>query len=102
MANELRSREPRLAHSCTACGSEIAPTLLCCPSCHRLVHAEQLKELAAEAEAAEKAGELSAALTAWNEAVRLLPAESRQYTAVADRIAMLGRRVEAGPTPSGP
>jgi Zn-dependent protease len=99
MANELRSRVPLLAHSCTACGSEIAPTLLSCPSCHRLVHAERLKELAADAEAAEKAGELSAALTSWNEAVVLLPAESRQYTAIAGRIAILGRRVEAGPRP---
>ena len=101
MANESRSRVPLVAHSCTACGSEIAPTLLSCPSCHRLVHAERLKELAADAEAAEKAGELSAALTSWNEAVSLLPAESRQYAAVADRIAMLGRRVEAGPKPPG-
>ena len=45
-----------VAHSCPACGSEIAPTLLSCPSCHRLVHAERLKELAADAEASEKAG----------------------------------------------
>jgi Zn-dependent protease len=99
MANESRSRVPLLPYSCTACGSEIAPTLLSCPSCHRLVHAERLKALAAAAEIAEKAGELSAALTSWNEAVQLLPPESRQYAAVADRIAMLGRRVEAGPKP---
>jgi Zn-dependent protease len=102
MANESRSRVPFLPQSCTACGSEIAPTLLSCPSCHRLVHAERLKELAAGAEAAEKAGELSSALASWNEAVSLLPAESRQYTVVADRIAMLGRRVEAGPRPPTP
>ncbi|HEX3451484.1 MAG TPA: site-2 protease family protein [Isosphaeraceae bacterium] len=99
MADELRSRVPLLAHNCTVCGSEIAPTLLSCPSCHRLVHGARLKELAADAEAAEKAGELSAALAFWNEAVSLLPAESRQYAAIADRIAMLGRRVEAGPKP---
>ena len=48
-------------------------TLLSCPSCHHLVHAARLKELAADAEAAEKAGELPAALAFWNEAVSLLP-----------------------------
>ncbi len=31
---------------CPSCGSEVAPNLLSCPSCHRLVHAERLKELA--------------------------------------------------------
>ncbi len=101
MANELKSRMSPAVHSCPACGSEIAPTLLSCPSCQRLVHAERLKELAANAEASEKAGALSAALASWNEAVSLLPAESRQYAAVADRIAMLGRRVEAVPKPPG-
>ena len=101
MANELRSRVPLVAQLCAACGSEIAPTLLSCPSCHRLVHAERLKELAADAEASEKAGALSAALASWNKTVSLLPAESRQHAIVADRIAMLGRRVEAVPKPPG-
>ena len=44
-------------------------------------------------------GDLSAALASWHEAIALLPAESRQYAAIADRIARLGRQVEAGPVP---
>ena len=63
-----------------------------CPSCHWLVHAERLKELAATAEAAERSAELSTALTAWNEALSLLPPDSRQYAAIAEKIATLGRR----------
>ena len=30
-----------------ACGTEVADALLACPSCHRLVHADILKGLAA-------------------------------------------------------
>ena len=45
-----------LAIVCEACGTEIAPGLLTCPNCHRLVHAEQLKQIAEEAE---RAGEAS-------------------------------------------
>jgi Zn-dependent protease len=102
MADELRSPLPSVARSCPACGSEIAPSLLSCPSCHRLVHAVRLKGLAEAAEDAEQAGELSAALASWNEAVSLLPPESRQYAAIAEKIARLGRRVEAGPSPPKP
>jgi Zn-dependent protease len=96
MADATRPTLSPSVRSCPACGSEIAPRLLSCPSCHRLVHADRLKDLAQAAEASERAGELSAALTAWNEAVSLLPADSRQYGAIADKIARLGRQVESG------
>ncbi len=90
---------PAAAQSCPACGSEIAPTLLSCPSCRRLVHADRLKELASLAETAERQGELSTALLHWRDALADLPPESRQYALVADRIARLGRQVEASPSP---
>jgi Zn-dependent protease len=99
MPDESRSPLPLMARSCPACGSEIAPSLLSCPSCHRLVHSERLKGLAEAAEDADQAGELSAALASWNEALSLLPPESRQYAAIAEKIAKLGRRVDAGPVP---
>jgi Zn-dependent protease len=96
MADESAFPFPALAHSCPACGTEVAPNLLSCPSCHRLVHADRLKGLAATAEAAERAGELSAALASWREALTLLPPESRQYAVIAGRVAGLGRQVESG------
>ena len=50
-----RSRlSPRV---CTECGAQIAEALLACPACGRLVHAAELKQLAAEAAAAERQGD---------------------------------------------
>jgi len=39
--------------ACSDCGTQVAPGLLICPGCHRLVHAERLKQLADEAGRAE-------------------------------------------------
>ena len=86
--------------SCRSCGTEVAPGLLACPACRRLVHADRLNELAATAEAAERRDEPTAALIAWREALALLPPQTRQYGAIADRVAALGRRVDAGPAPA--
>jgi Zn-dependent protease len=63
-----------------------------------LVHADRLKELASMAETAESHGELTPALSHWRDALALLPPESRQYAMLADRIARLGRQVEASPS----
>jgi Zn-dependent protease len=82
---------------CDSCGGQVAPNLLSCPSCHRLVHAGRLKELAESAEASERAGNLAAARGAWQEAIALLPPESRQYAVIGSRIGALSRRIEAGP-----
>jgi Zn-dependent protease len=91
----------RVAHSCPTCGGEVAPSLLSCPSCRRLVHAERLKELAETAEIAERDGTLAAALASWRDALTLLPAESRQHAAISDRVNRLSLRVEAAPSPRG-
>ncbi len=80
---------------CPQCGTELAPSLTSCPSCHVLVHGTRLGELATQAEAEVAAGNLSAGLAHWREALELLPINSSQYQAVADRIAELGRRVDA-------
>jgi Zn-dependent protease len=82
--------------SCPACGTRIGVTFLACPSCHRLVHADRLTRLAADAEAATASGTLSEALRAWREARDLLPSGSRQRGAVEERIATLSRAVGAG------
>jgi len=56
-----------------------------------LVHAEELKRLAATAEGAEQASDASAALAAWREALDLLPADATQHQVVSARIAALSR-----------
>jgi Zn-dependent protease len=95
MAIEVMATGTPDVRTCPGCHGEIAPGLLSCPSCRRLVHAERLKELADAAEDAESAGDVQAALAAWREAAGLLPPESRQYAAIAGRIEKLGRRAEA-------
>jgi Zn-dependent protease len=82
------------------CGTEVAPALLACPSCHRLVHADSLKGLAETAAEASRRGEPAAEIAAWRNALELLPAGSKQAEQIAARIAVLDDRAGAGP-PSG-
>ena len=74
--------------------------MLACPVCGSLVHAEQLKKAAAEADALTRDGSLMAARAEWNKALALLPPASQQHTIVRDRIADLTRTIDGGP--SGP
>ncbi len=96
------SLEPDAATSfqvftCAGCGAELAPTLLSCPACRRLVHTDRLKELAETAESAERDENPSLALASWQEAMTLLPTGTRQHTLIGERIARLGRQVESIP-----
>jgi len=84
--------------ACAGCGQALPPSQLACPSCHRLVHAERLRTLAATA-SAHADDRPSDALAAWREARELLPAGSRQRAVIDERIADLSTRVDAGPAP---
>jgi Zn-dependent protease len=77
--------------ACVRCSTQLAPRLLVCPSCHTLVHAERLKQVAADAQAAETAGDATLALERWREAISLLPEEAPQYAVISARIAVLGK-----------
>jgi Zn-dependent protease len=61
------------------------------------VHAETLDGLAASAEKARQAGDLTGALSLWRQALELLPLGSRQHTLVAERAAALSRDVGHAP-----
>jgi Zn-dependent protease len=87
---------------CPDCGTELAPGLVSCPGCRRLLHADQLKELAARADQATRDGDFPSALVAWRQALELLPAGSRQHEVVNAKIAELGQRVDANPAPTVP
>src|SRR5213080_1156392 len=89
-----RGRQPL---ACPQCGTQIAPALLACPSCQRLVHSDALKRLAAEAERTADAGDMSAALAAWRQALELLPPDSTQHTVVSARILELSRALDSRP-----
>jgi Zn-dependent protease len=75
--------------------------VLSCPSCHRLVHAEALARLAADADAATKAGDASGALALWRRALELLPPSSEQSKVIAARVVELGPVAEAVPAAEG-
>ena len=77
---------------CPRCGTEVAAALLTCPACGWLRFSNELKRLAAEAEEHQHGGRFTEALAAWRAAMDLLPPNSRQYEAVAARIAELGRQ----------
>src|ERR1043166_3656976 len=73
------------ASICPDCGTHIASSLLACPGCERLVHADRLRVLADAATTASNAGELTASLTHWREAMELLPPSSRQFAIIRDK-----------------
>jgi Zn-dependent protease len=90
------------AEACASCGAEVASGLLACPGCARLVFAHELARLAEEAEAAERAGDLTGALTAWRRAVQLLPPGTRQGASIQTRMSDLTAAIDGrGPRPPG-
>ena len=93
---------PETKTTCNGCGTDVAATLLACPACHRLVHTDTLKDLAARAERATAAGDLREALLAWRASLDLLPPASRQYAAIAQRAEALSNQVEAAGTTAAP
>ena len=80
---------------CARCSTELPPDALACPACASLVHADTLKQLAAEAGVALQAGDLQTARDRWASALLLLPAHSQQHASIRERIADLNRRIEA-------
>lgn len=84
------------AISCERCGAQVPASVLVCPACHALMHGNELKTLAARADAATAAEELTAAIAAWREAQQLLPPETQQYRTVSQRIDDLSRRIDRG------
>ena len=90
--------EPGVPLRCARCGTELSPSALSCLVCGALVHAAELKELAAAAEQQAAEGALSAARDSWQRALALLPERAQQHEVVRARIADLTLRI--GHTPA--
>ena len=88
---------PTILSRCAECNTEIAPGLLSCPACARLVYSEKLTELARVAQNEESAGRFTEALTAWREALQYLPPGTRQRETVQARVTALSGRLDAAP-----
>jgi Zn-dependent protease len=86
------------AWTCPRCAAQVAPALLSCPACRTLQHAEALKRLAAEADAAERAGDALVAHDRWRDALALLPPGSGQHVTVQARMETLAPAAERAAT----
>lgn len=82
---------------CVRCQSELGPRQLACPACQTLVHADRLKSLAAEAKAAEGAGDKPRAVELWHETLSCLPPETKQYQQIERRAHALAEGLEGAP-----
>ena len=82
---------------CANCGSELAVGALSCPVCGTLVHAAELKQLAALASQMEAVGDYSGATENWRRVLAMLPAHAEQRTAVDARVAELTARLDSTP-----
>jgi ribosomal protein L40E len=89
---ELAQCTPTL---CARCGAENAPRSLVCKGCHRLIHGDALRRLAADAEQATQAGDAARAIGSWRKALELVPQDSEQQTQIADRIEALASAAKA-------
>ena len=87
--------------SCPHCGHSAGPLALVCPACNGLIHAAALEQLAAQAKAAETAGEDNA-LFLWQQALQLLPSGTKQHAAILERVTALQKNVGKPKGPTGP
>ncbi len=83
---------------CPSCGATLDPSALSCPSCHRLVHAQELEALSEQAKVAERAGDWAAARDAWAKALSLLPAGTVQHRTIGARIEAIEARLREAPS----
>jgi Zn-dependent protease len=83
-----------LIDNCSECGSELAPGLLACPRCARLLYGADLEKLAASAKAAAQAGDATGELASWRRAIDLLPAGTTQRKVIHDRMRALSAIVD--------
>lgn len=82
------------ATACARCETELSSQALACPACKSLVHAEQLKQLAQDAERATTAGDFFAARDHWSSALALLPVHAQQHTIISQCVADLTERID--------
>lgn len=86
---------------CARCDTSFSSSMLACPACSALVHADELKRRTRAASEAAAAGELAEALSSLRGALELLPPATKQHAQVLTRIRALSERVDAA-TPIAP
>lgn len=90
---------PELIRSCPRCRQDLTPGALVCGACSSLVHADQLAQISAQAQALEQRGELLQARDTWLSALPLLPPASSQATWIEKHAHDLEADAARNPTP---
>ena len=78
---------------CSSCGQPVASDALICPHCQQLVHAQELRDLAAKATDAMAKGDRIGARDTWQRALPLLPETSPQYQTALNSVKALSRQI---------
>lgn len=86
---------PEAIYNCPECSHWLPPGTLACPDCHAIVYAGHLKRVATEAMAAENASEWGQAKALWQGGLQWLPAGTKQFEAVEQRIDLLDKRLRS-------
>jgi hypothetical protein len=74
----MSSVDPDPDRECSRCAGVLAPADLACGSCHALVHAVTLEQMAASARLYEEGHKIIEARDVWLKAIELLPPDSTQ------------------------
>jgi Zn-dependent protease len=75
---------PIPSRTCRRCSRELSPNALACDSCHALVYADRLDQIAGSAKALEEQGDHQQARERWLSALALLPPSSTQAQWIHD------------------
>jgi Zn-dependent protease len=89
---------PEPNQECPRCAGALAPGALACSSCHALVHAARLEQLAASARLHEGRHEIVEARDIWSKALELLPPDSAQAEWVRGNTKRLDALATSAPT----
>jgi Zn-dependent protease len=81
--------------ACAACSAELAETVLSCPQCRRLTHADELEDLAKRARAAWRVGDFATERALWEQSLALLPEDTVQYRTIQARLGELEQQSAA-------
>jgi Zn-dependent protease len=84
---------PQAIFNCPECSHYLAPGSLACPECNAIVYGGYLRTLAIQATEQEDAGEWLAARDTWRQGLDWVPEDTKQATAVHQRIALIDTRL---------
>jgi Zn-dependent protease len=97
----MSSLAPDLNQECARCTAVLAPGALVCNSCHALVHAAELEQLAVSARQHEDAKGITEARNDWLRALELLPPDSAQAEWVRGNAKRLEALATSAPVAGG-